>query len=55
MDILLLIECLMSNTWMVLTGIEYPGTGVSVAAVLVGVFLICFVIMILRKILGGSK
>lgn len=55
MDFLLLAECLLENTWKVLVGIEYPGTGVTVGAILIGSSLIGLSIMLIRKILGGSK
>lgn len=55
MDFLMVAECLFSNTWMLLTGVDIPGLGVSAAAVLVSLFLIFFSIRILKRILGGEK
>lgn len=55
MDILYLIECLFSNTWRLLTGFQYPGTGVTVASILVGSMMIMLLIRIFKRILGGMK
>lgn len=59
MEFLQLVECLFSNVWNLVVSIEYPGTGVPVAAILVGVFLIGLSIAIIRSIFGsggsGSK
>ena len=59
MEFLQIVECLFSNVWNFVVSIEYPGTGVPVAAILVGVFLIGLSIAIIRSIFGsggsGSK
>lgn len=55
MDFLMVAKCLFENTWKILVGIEYPGTGVTVGAILIGSFIIGLSIMIFRKILGGHK
>lgn len=55
MDFLTVAECLFSNTWRLLTGVDIPGLGVSAAAVLVGTFLIFFSIGIIRRLMGGNK
>lgn len=49
---MLVVECLFSNVWRMLTAIEYPGTGVSVAVILIGVFLIGLSIRIFAFIFG---
>lgn len=51
--LLIAIECLISNTWNLLTNLEYPGLGVSFAAILCGCFLIVLSIKLLKRILGG--
>lgn len=57
MEFLQVAECLFSNIWRLVTSIEYPGTGVPVAAIFVGVFLIGLSIKIIHSIFssGGSK
>lgn len=57
MEFLQVAECLFSNIWALVTSVEYPGTGVPVAAIFVGVFLIGLSIGIIRSIFssGGSK
>ena len=54
MDFLVVVECLFSNGWRFLTGVDVPGLGVPVAAVLVGIFLIFFSIRIIKRLMGGS-
>jgi len=46
------VECLFSNVWRMVTAVEYPGTGLSIAAILVGVFLIGLAIRIFAYIFG---
>ena len=51
-------RCLFENVWRMVTQVEYPGVGVSVAAVFCGVLIICISIRVIRSILfsgGGSK
>ena len=57
MEFLQIAECLFSNIWSMVTSVEYPGTGVPVAAIFVGVFLIGLSIRIIHSIFssGGSK
>ena len=55
MDLLLLIEALFSNTWMLLTGVEYPGLGISIAAIMLGGMVIVISIWVLKRVFGGSK
>lgn len=55
MEFLMVAECLFENTWKVLTGIEYPGTGITVGAILIGTFIIGLSIIVFKKILGGRK
>lgn len=57
MEFLQVAECLFSNIWNMVVSVEYPGTGVPVAAIFVGVFLIGISIKIIHSILssGGSS
>lgn len=55
MDLLLVVETLFSNTWMLLTGVDYPGLDISVAAVLISLYLIVFSIVIIKHFMGGRK
>lgn len=52
------VQCLFENTWAVVTSVEYPGTGIPIAAILVGVFLAGLAIKILGSFLrshGGDE
>ena len=53
-DFISVIECVFSNTWRMVTSVEYPGTGVPIAAILVGVFLIGLVLRIVSSVLGSG-
>lgn len=53
-DFVSVIECLFSNTWRAVTSVEYPGTGVPIAAILIGVFIIGLAIRIISSILGSG-
>lgn len=55
MEFVQAVECLFSNIWMVVTSVEYPGTGIPVAAIAVGAFLAIISIKIIRSILGGGS
>lgn len=50
-------ECIFSNVWSLVTSVEYPGTGIPIAAIFVGVFLIGLAIRLLHVIFssGGSN
>ena len=54
MEFIQVVECLFSNVWNFVVSIEYPGTGVPVAAILVGVFLIGLSIKIIHSIFGSG-
>ena len=57
-DFVSVIECVFSNTWRIVTSVEYPGTGVSIAAICIGVFLAGLAIRIIVSVLspgGGDK
>lgn len=51
-DFMLSVECLFSNTWMLLTSIDFPGTEMSIAQILVGAFMVGFSLRILAHALG---
>lgn len=53
-DLLSVIECVFSNTWRMVVSVEYPGTGVPIAAILIGVFLIGIVLRFLSSVLGSG-
>lgn len=57
MEFIQIAECLFSNVWNVVLSVEYPGTGVPVAAILVGVFLVGVSIRVIHSIFnsGGSS
>ena len=55
MEFLTVAECLFENTWKILVGIKYPGTGVTFGAILIGTFIIGLSIIIFKKILGGHR
>ena len=52
------VECLMYNVWTLVTSVEYPGTGIPVAAIFVGAFLAVVAVKIVHSVLnsggGGS-
>ena len=47
-------ECLFYNVWSVVTSVEYPGTGLPIAAIMIGVFVIGLSIRIIRSILSSG-
>lgn len=53
-DFVMIVECLFSNVWTMVTSVEYPGLGVSIAAILIGVFLIGLGIRLFAYIFGFS-
>lgn len=60
MEFIQVVECLFSNVWALVTSVEYPGTGMPVAAIFVGAFLMVVSIKIIRSVLdsgggGGSQ
>lgn len=54
MELFQVVQCLFSNVWNLLVSVDFPGTGVSIAAILVGVFLIGLSIRIVVYIFGFS-
>ena len=54
MEFIQAVECLFSNVWMLITSVEYPGTGIPVAAIAVGACLAFVSVKIIRSILGGD-
>lgn len=54
MEFIQVVECLFSNVWNFVVSIEYPGTGVPVAAILVGVFLVGISIKIIHVIFSSG-
>lgn len=58
MEFLQVVECLFSNIWNMVVSVEYPGTGIPVAAIFVGAFLAIVSVKIVHSIFssgGGSK
>ena len=58
MEFIQIAECLFSNIWRLVVSVEYPGTGIPVAAIFVGAFLVVVAIKIIHSIFsssGGSK
>lgn len=58
MEFLQVVECLFSNIWNFVVSVEYPGTGIPVAAIFVGAFLAIVSVQIIHSIFssgGGSK
>lgn len=57
MGFIQVLECLFENTWNVVASIDYPGTGIPIAAILIGFFIICLAIRIISSLFGsgGSK
>ena len=58
MEFLQVVECLFSNIWNMVVSVEYPGTGVPVAAIFVGAFLAIVAVKIIHSVFssgGGSK
>lgn len=53
-DFISVIECVFSNTWRMVTSVEYPGTGVPIAAICIGVFLIGLALRIIASVLGSG-
>lgn len=47
-------ECLMSNVWRMVTTVEYPGLGISIAAILIAVFLVGLGIRVFAYVFGFS-
>lgn len=46
------VQCIFENTWDMVKSVEYPGTGVSIAAIVIGVFLAGLAIRIIGYIFG---
>ena len=55
MEFIQAVECLFSNVWMMVTSVEYPGTGIPVAAIAMGALLAIISIKIIRSSLGGGN
>lgn len=53
-DILSFVGVFFSKTWDFFTEVTYPGTGMTIAVILVGVFLVVFGFRILGYIFGFS-
>jgi len=53
-DVLSFIGVFFSNTWSMFTQTVYPGTGMTIAVILVGMFLVGFGFRILGYVFGFS-